>query len=246
MKFDTNFILGDVHSNLTKIAQWNRANTNSILIQLGDGGLSDWDLENTSRRLKVKGNYLIAIRGNHERSELFDGRIYNDSLELVKDYTVREINGEKFLFIGGAISLDRAYRKQIKLEKPKIENWYREDEAVYYNPIIETFTDIDVLVTHTAPRRFIPYLDPIFLKRFTVDDPELITDLNKEEKIISKIYDMVKANNKLKNFQFAHFHQYIYTEDRGTIVKCLDIDQIIEHNPKIYEQIIKLQIQENA
>ena len=237
--YDSTYILADIHGNLTKIAQWNRANTNSILIQVGDDGLSDWDLENTSRRVRDKGNYLMVLKGNHCRTELFDGRVYNDSLELIKDYTVREINGEKFLFIGGAISLDRAYRKQIKLEKPKIENWYREDEAVYYNPIIETFTDIDVLVTHTAPRRFIPYLDPIFLKRFTEHDPELIEDLKKEEGVISRIYDTVKANNNLKTFLFGHWHRYIFTEDRGTIVKCLDIDQIIEHNPKIYEQIVK-------
>ena len=237
--YDSCLILSDIHGNLTKISQWNKNNSNSILIQLGDDGLNDWDLENTSRRVRDKGNYLMVLKGNHCRTELFDGRIYNDSLELVKDYTIREINGEKFLFVGGAISLDRAYRKQIKLEKPKIENWYREDEAVYYDPIIETFTDISVLVTHTAPRRFIPYLDPIFLKRFTEHDPELIKDLKKEEEVISRIYDTVKANNNLKFYAFAHFHRYIFTEDRGTIVKCLDIDQIIEHNPKVYEQIVK-------
>jgi predicted phosphodiesterase len=240
MKFETTFVSGDSHSNLTKIKQWNKSVENSVLIHAGDLGLGEWDLKNTSRKLNKNNNYLIAIAGNHEKKELFDGRIYNNSIELVKDYTVKEINGEKFLFIGGAISLDRAYRKQIKLEKPKIENWYRDNEAVYYDPIVETLTGIDVLITHTAPRKFIPNLDPLFLKRFTVDDPELITDLDKEDEVLTKIYNTVKANNDLKNLYFGHFHRYIFSEDHGTIIKCLDIDQIIEHNPKIYESIVKL------
>lgn len=237
--YDNIALAGDFHGSLVKIKEWNRNNKNSILIQLGDLGLGEWDLKNTSRKLNKNNNYLIAIAGNHEAKELFDGRIYNDSIELVKDYTVKEINGEKFLFIGGAISLDRAYRKQIKLEKPKIENWYREDEAVYYDSIVETLTGIDVLITHTAPRRFIPYLDPTFLKRFSEHDPELIADLNKEDEVLTKIYDTVKANNNLKFFYHAHFHRYIYTEDRGTIIKCLDIDQIIEYDPQIYKEITK-------
>lgn len=228
-KYESIYIASDSHGNLTKISQWNNSTENSILLHAGDVGLNNSGFESLSRRLKKRNNYLIAIAGNHEAKELFDNRVYNDSLELIKDYEVRNINGENFLFIGGAISLDREYRKLVKKERPNVENWYRENEAVYYDPKVEEMRDISVLITHTAPRKFVPNLDPFFLKRFTERDSKLIEDLNKENEVMEKIYNTVKVNNELRKYFFAHYHQYIYTEDRGTIIKCLDIDQIILH-----------------
>ena len=69
------------------------------------------------------------------------------NLEFIEDYTVKDLNGEKFLFVGGAISIDRRYRRE------SIDYWIDEPFVFDENKAQEC----DVLVTHSAPSWIGPF-----------------------------------------------------------------------------------------
>jgi len=63
------------------------------------------------------------------------------NFKLVPDYTRLEINGQSWLFVGGAVSINRIDREEGKTWWPNEDMVLREDLAI----------PSDVLVTHAGP-----------------------------------------------------------------------------------------------
>jgi len=174
--------------------------TDCVLLHVGDGGEGF-----ITQSLKQKRQYNIlndrfkkrnidyrSIRGNHSNKVWFDGSICLSHFKLLPDYTVIKINGETWQFVGGAISVDRVYRKE------GISYW--KDEIFVLDP--EKAVKCDILVTHSAP----PWIGPThkgeFVTGFYDKDPLLKDELILERKLHQDLLDICQPK---KHF-CGHFH----------------------------------------
>jgi hypothetical protein len=151
--------IGDIHGQFEVISALIKKYdiNNTTLIQVGDFGAISKDrfgmkvfecikrLKNLDKKLRALNNTLIITSGNHDDPFCFSSNWGEDlfsNIELIKDYTVREISGKSHLFIGGAISVDREMRRR--------NGWFFfEDEVVDFD-LDKVPEEIDVLVTHCA------------------------------------------------------------------------------------------------
>ena len=219
------FLLGDIHGDFTAIYKW--LNTfckkGDSLIQLGDFGagmISVEKIEELAFAAKQMGVKIYVLRGNHDNPEYFNLSVkVNDSLEFVPDYTVKKINGLNYLFLGGAISIDRKKRKE------GFDYWKAEGFVYHPNQLLKYYKNIDVVVSHTAPEEVRPFygMGPHpDLVNYQKEDVSLEKDLKEEKDLITKAFDIVKPNL----WAFGHFHQYHNTEINGTKFVCLGIDHL--------------------
>jgi UDP-2,3-diacylglucosamine pyrophosphatase LpxH len=147
------YILGDVHGKFRNLIQYihEKSIENCYLICVGDLGIGfNYSFKGEIEACKTFNKFLkerninfLSIRGNHDDPTFFKGasRLNFTNFELLEDYTVRELNGEKFLFVGGAVSIDRLFRKQ------DISYWIDEIFVLDESKIVEC----DVLITHSVP-----------------------------------------------------------------------------------------------
>jgi predicted phosphodiesterase len=163
-----------------------------------------------------KNIHFMSVRGNHDNPDYFnkDQRIVMSNFELLPDYTVKELNGEKFLFVGGAISIDRLYRV------PGQSYWH--DEPFVLKP--ELATECDVLVTHSGPTWNGPF-DKEGLAGWGERDPELWDDCYKERIAHDELIKLAKP----KMHYCGHFHSYHWVEMNGCYSTILSIEQVKEH-----------------
>lgn len=235
---------GDIHGDFRtvrfKIAE--HSLENMTLIQVGDFGFSfamghkiqtedkyAKSLAEFNKSLKVRNLVMYAIRGNHDNPAYFDGRFILSNLKLLPDYTVLDINGQRTLFVGGAISLDRSSREEGKT--------YWKGEGFNWKPeLVKDLTGIDMVVTHNAPTSAIKYTDSLRrtdLSHCSRYDQSLVTDVLFEQDQIQEMIDLLKQKNNIKQWYHGHFHYHLYNVIDGTAVRCCEIDSLVFHNPKI-------------
>ena len=127
------YITGDIHGNKRRLfeikyfCEQNHTTFDDYLIILGDVGINyckdirDSILKNIMAESPIT---FICIRGNHElrptdvstykEKEMFGDIVYQEdeypNIVFLKDGGEYEINGRKFLTIGGAYSVDKDYR----------------------------------------------------------------------------------------------------------------------------------------
>lgn len=194
---------------------------NCYLIHVGDGGEGFLTKEKQLRQFEHLNNCFKkrniqykSIRGNHSDPDYFQGQVKHSHFELIPDYTYREFNGEKFLFVGGAISIDR------RLRVPHMSWW--EDEAFVLKP--ELVEKVDVLITHT-----IPQWSGDFQKSGIVSwcekDSTLWEEAVIERENISKLIELCQP----KKHYSGHFHKSCFTSYNGCDSLILDILEIVEH-----------------
>lgn len=226
------YFCGDIHGNLSAIRNWNNIVKNSTIIQIGDFQIQEDVLKYFSYALNKKNNKLIAFRGNHDKKEMFNDQIIGNCIELLSDYSVCTINDKKILMIGGGLSLDRYYRKQIHQKFPHKENWYRPDEEIIYDPSqinrISSEGNIDIFLTHVPPPNWIPLLNDSFPKSFYADDPQLEIDLKKENLTCNQIFNHISSNNNLKLAVAGHHHCSLSSTINETLIKILNINEIYQ------------------
>ena len=187
----------------------------TAIIILGDAGF-DFYLTKTDTRKKkeinAKGYYIYWLRGNHEARPqtingyeiIFDenvhGQVYCNpefsNLRAFLDYGLYDINGYSCLVIGGAYSVDKAWRLTRaclteETNDPKKSGWFSneqltDEEMKNCERIVQQFTatgkEIDFIMTHTCPYSYQPtdmFLS--FIDQSTVDNSmELWMDRIKE------------------------------------------------------------------
>ena len=217
------YIHGDNHGKWDRLFDLiDRGNiTDATLIGVGDVGIGfkikekqDRELELLNNRFKKRNIQYITIRGNHDDPSYFDGSVKLSHFELIPDYTLRELNGETFLFVGGAISIDRQFRK--------VGSSYWTDEVFVLKP--ELIKKCDVLIAHTAPYWVGPF-DKQGLESWCIKDVHLWDECKKERMDADELVKLSQPNRSYH----GHFHISAWVDFRDCYARILDIDEIVEH-----------------
>lgn len=219
------YIVGDLHGNFgpMKISILHYNIRDCYLICVGDLGVgfhhpnrepSIWrDLNSFFEEHNIT---FLSIRGNHDDPKYFTGkdRIVHSNLELLSDYTCRNINGENFMFVGGAISVDRIDRI------PNRSYWYNETFVLNY----ELVSQCDVLITHSAPLWNGPN-DKSGISGWCNVDKSLWGECIQERKDHSSLIQLCAP----KKHYCGHFHISSVSENNGCVSTILNIDEIKQH-----------------
>lgn len=163
------FMTGDVHNSIS-VSKFNMRNfpiqkdlsKEDLVIVAGDFGFPWTDGESKEDTywldwLNDRSFTTLFVDGNHENFNALeeypedtfkDAKVHRlrDSVFHIQRGETMVLNGLKFLFMGGAHSVDKAFRKEgvswWSQEVPSEEDWERAFKAA---------SGIDVVVTHEAP-----------------------------------------------------------------------------------------------
>lgn len=219
------YIVGDVHGKFDLLIHYIKEYEikDSIIICVGDLGIGFSNhnkninqCEYLDEFFRGKNINFYSIRGNHDAPSYFKGdkRVVLENFELVQDYTIKEFNHQKFLFVGGATSIDR------RLRMPNM-NWWEGEEFDLDMPAIKK---CDVLITHSAPTWNGPS-DKEGIASWCAKDPTLWDECVKER----KGHDMLLKLCEAKTHYAGHFHEYYNVDFDGCRSIILGELQIHEH-----------------
>lgn len=218
-------ILGDNHGDFRAIYRWIDFDIPNLIL-VGDQAAGfigmDQKFAELAERLNATNKYIYAIRGNHCDPEYYDNRFLggpNGGIYFLKDGSIAELdNGERILFNGGGTSIDRTSRKE------GIDYW--KEESFVPVPIPDK---IDHLITHISYGEIAGHFKTSqMVMGWAKSDPELLNDLEKENKLVKDWVEEVKKKNpSLKTWHFGHYHRPIYHDLNGTYVRGLAIDEIV-------------------
>lgn len=220
--------IGDVHGEyetLNYLIHTRYKITDAYLCLLGDIGLGfhkenyyKTALGKLNESLKRNNNYIYAIAGNHDDPAYFketNNPFSLSNITLLADYSELELLGKKILCVGGAISVDRIWRKEGKS--------YWKDEGFVFDESFfsEGKKQYDIVLTHTRPGvcgsfKGFGEIEHIFLK-----DPILRDELIKEAADMDRLYEMTRPTLHL----YGHFHKSMITQHENTTFRCLDINE---------------------
>lgn len=229
-------IMGDCHGDFRRIYFWLEAAREKNLLHVGDFGMYNQNIGRVvelGNALNKAGKRLYVIRGNHEDPSYSDNRIYGGEyggVQLLRDGTIAEHNGEHILFVGGGISLDRSFR-QVGLD-------YWPDEGTIIPPsVMEKRIKVDHLITHvTISEVSGKFLTDPFVLTFCANDSDLMTDLTHEQHNMKTLVDYLidDCGNNIKSWHYGHYHRSIHSQYRGIECRGLAIDEIRPFNRKEY------------
>ena len=229
---------------------------NSIIIVCGDCGFGFnkqgyyFDiLEKANKLFSTTNTHIIFVRGNHDDPSYFSDEIINYSnIITVPDYSVIKTYNHNILCVGGAISVDRIWRKQqeVRLNKYKHSNpkkLFWENEAPFFNENIlnelkENGIKLDMVVTHTSPSFSHPHIKDTALGWFKTD-PKLKEDLALERSIMDNLYKLLKEEHDIKVWSYGHFHMFFEDLIDSKTLFLANSDELMIINPFLnYERFI--------
>lgn len=238
LDINTNHIyaVGDIHgffgSLISLIKRYEITDTGIIVC--GDCGLGFYKWDSTKVQLKRlndvcrKNNVTIVMfRGNHDDPNFFTQGKITSNIIPVPDYTV--IN-DTILCVGGATSIDRQYRMQLKNKlcmdyfkyhphcsmeeaKENTSNLYWENELPVYdedklNELKENGINITTVCTHTCPT----FCDPLTkdgIEEWIKADPGLDVCIKEERDVMDKVYNkLITDGHPLTDWIYAHYHRH--------------------------------------
>jgi hypothetical protein len=243
--------LGDIHGNFNVIHQYVKMYDikDAHIIQVGDFGVGFNTFAKEKRMLEayhpllVKNNVTVwAIRGNHDYKPYFDNDPFGfTNIKLVPDYTVLNLEGNKILCVGGAVSVDREFRytKKQKLgifenDTLGVESWWPDELFVLDVDKVKDLKDINIVVTHTCPDYcppdnsfgFGPFVENIIRQTGDVD---LKTDLLLERNQVTELFHILKLNgNNVEYNYYGHFHKSDTITMYGTKHRLLGVGELWE------------------
>jgi predicted phosphodiesterase len=244
-------ILGDTHGYFREFTRRmdSLKITDATILHVGDFGIGFKDTESKEVHilqelngfLKKSNNMMYVIRGNHDNPSYFNGSYNYSHLKLLPDYSVLELEGEKILMVGGAISIDRRQRlNDMQLAAGyglyKESYWYDEG-FVLDEDKVKDLEGITCVVTHSVPGEAKPvnnynnHYDShgSFVESFAKNDNKLKDDLNKERIDLSNMYSILKEKNTIKKWYYGHFHSTNKEIIDGTEFIMVDVSDLIEH-----------------
>lgn len=208
-------ILGDIHRDFKVLLEHKKEGN---IIQVGDFGLGfnrrekeESTMDYYNEILQARHIHVYAIRGNHDDPSYWDGRYEGkwSNITLVPDYTVMRLEHQNYLFMGGALSIDRIVRKEGR-------DYWKDEEFVYDEDkligVLKDSQPIDYVVTHTAPDMCEPIRINDLVRHYASLDPtDLIHELEIERAVMTRAYNVICEHSKPKKWFYGHFH-YNYTE----------------------------------
>lgn len=170
---------------------------------------------------------IDSIHGQHAPSSSATG--FTKSLYLLHDYQSLLIDGRKFMFIGGAISVDRKHRvaQGSGYWEGEVISRISREALDRFSETYLTDTPLDVLVTHSAPMEFAPADDPEkgsdVVRHFAKvqNDLTLVQECLDERKYLSLVREVLSP----KEWYYGHFHKSANSVYKGTEYRCLDIQE---------------------
>lgn len=232
------FFSGDIHGNFKQIGAEisNHSLNDCSIVICGDIGIGfekeDYYTQvfnHITKKLKKNNVHLYMFRGNHDSKDFFDGEHFTEFeyIHVIPDYSVIKTPSSNILCVGGAISIDRKYRKQktdmfaIDYMKHHGCGWdkayenvtklYWENEPPVYDEtelqkLGELGITIDTVCTHTAPSICQP-LTKDGIKGWIEVDSKLDYDLNNERDVCDKLLKWLSDNgHKVDKWYYGHFH----------------------------------------
>jgi len=231
---DSVYVLGDIHGSLKGIAGHIKRYDlhNCVLIFCGDIGFGFEKIEyyeqmyRKLQSLLSKNNiYCYFIRGNHDNPDLFNGKIIaHKRFVAIEDYSViqtYELDDHNFstptnsvLCVGGAISIDRIWRKDKMYELALIYKRFHACDMNYalkyaqqlywgneppcfdknaLNALLKTHIRINTVCTHTC-LSFCEAVTKDGIPRFLSYDPELKGDIDAELETMSKLWEKLRLD----------------------------------------------------
>ena len=156
----------------------------------------------------------IIYQKTYSNPEEFASIIKNlSNIKFVKDYEITNVNGLNILGIGGAISIDRISKRKKLLYFP--------EEEVTYNVKVKKLKNIDIVASHSSPIFCEPFEISDIVHDWAYYDRTLLAEIDKERKLLAKIYDELSVNNKIVYYFYGHFHQNYKTVKNDTTFICL-------------------------
>lgn len=221
-------LIGDIHGEFYKLNyDIKRLQlTDAYLIQCGDTGFGfePPDKERIALRplqitLEKNNLHLFMIRGNHCNPVYFEKRHHPyecQNITLLPDYSELVLLGKKILLVGGAISIDRRFRREG-------ESWWSNEEFCLKKEDEFSYKDkqYDLVVTHTRPSICGAFKGFDSIREWCNRDSNLEYDLIEEGKKLNYLYE----NTKPKYFCYGHFHESLTTTYENTTFKCLNIHE---------------------
>ena len=243
-------VVGDIHGDFNRLIHKcciRYKVRDALIVVAGDCGFGfersgyyERIYERNRRFLNGANCWLAMVRGNHDNPFYFNGsnRICHERFMTVPDYSVITVCGRTMLCVGGAVSLDRALRKNspyyhpFRLDDPLCPNTYWSGEPPYFDEaaldeITKRFA-IDTVITHTAPS-LCERIVKQGLFYFSVDDEDLLSDVEKERHSLDQLYDyLVAHHHPLRDWVYAHFHQSWHYDIDGVMFNTLDVMEFRE------------------
>ena len=194
------YITGDIHGKTDRIidfAERFNIEEKSVIILLGDVGANYYGDEkdhHTKTELSQVNATVLCIHGNHEmrpwevkgyRKTMWNGgMVYVQdefpNLLFAIDGEIYEIEGKRYIVIGGAYSIDKSWRNLHNY------GWWESEQP---NAEIKAFVEkqlkkneIDIILSHTCPRKyepieaFLPIIDQTTVDTSTEDWLDVIEE----------------------------------------------------------------------
>ena len=241
-------VAGDIHGDFKALVykccvQYQM--TDTLIIVAGDCGFGfqkpsyyeDLYMQ-LSGRLAKANNWLVFVRGNHDNPAYFDGKQVNyKRWKAVPDYSVLKACGHTILCIGGAISVDRGWRRYenyIETGDGKLTPFvYWPDEKPVYDEVkleaVDKVCAIDTVITHTAPS-FCEKQSRADIQDWLQKDEDLLPDIKEERKVMDNIQAYLYAHSHpVDQWYYGHFHESWHSEIDGiryNMLDCLELREL--------------------
>lgn len=206
-------ITGDLHGDAERLTSYTKTIPGDIVIIAGDFGIiwhdaTDKKLDALQKDAEGKNINYLFIDGNHENFNLLNQypvtQIYGAKAGMIrpnifhlKRGNIYTILGHTYFCFGGALSIDKGYRKAFI-------SWWPEEEcnSADRRTAIKNLEKInyrpEYIITHTAPKdilKLIKELQPIY----EIQD--------KTQDFLASLYlKIMQENPDLKMWFFGHFH----------------------------------------
>lgn len=223
-------IVGDIHGEFRELV-WNitqKGLKDTAFIVAGDFGLGfykrgyyDTVYLKIKGKLSKNGNCILGVRGNHDNPEYFDPEseelfIDYPEFKALPDYTRLYWGDREILVIGGATSVDKAWR--IKEESKSGNKLWWENERPLKD-LSRINLKEDIIISHECPL----CLGPV-LVRDNMMDLDTYHDILEDRKYFDKVIKESRPNN----YYFGHYHKSSSGNWGDTLWRGLDINEIIE------------------
>ncbi len=209
------YITGDTHRDFDRIytfCQKTKTTKDDIMIILGDAGINYFLLgmdDNLKSELNMLPITLFCIHGNHEErpfnipsyeeQQWHGGTVYVEprfpGLIFAKDGEIYDFNGQKYIAVGGAYSVDKYMR--LMHGYPWFESEQPSDEIKAYveHQLDKTGWQIDGVLSHTTPKAF----EPTWAFITGIDQ-------SKVDKSTEEWLDKIEKKLRYKHWYAGHFH----------------------------------------
>ena len=208
------YLTGDTHGRFERIGAFcdkMQTGRDDILVILGDAGInfhaSALDILRKEYLAKLPIT-LLCIHGNHERRpeslpyyderEWHDGMVYTEAkypnILFAKDGEVYDLNGKKAIAIGGAYSIDKAWRIEG-------QSWWPDEQpseatkARVENTLERLDWKVDIVLSHTTPLKYEPV--EVFLPGI---------DQSKVDKSTEEWLDSIEKRLAYQKWYCGHYH----------------------------------------